>query len=219
MTVDRKVPPVLRLETQYFFLFSNQTFHWLNRRQFGQQVLGYFADVNYDTCCLRADASAFVWDLWWIKWHCKMYFFQGLRHFHFLTVHQCSTLVFASSTTDGGTAVAQWLRCCATNWKIAGSIPAGVSGFFIDIKSFRSHYDPGVDSASNRNEYQEYFPGGKGIRCIRLTTYHHPVSLSRNLGTLTSWNPLDLSRPVTGLIYLFTTDGRYIISAVDKVIK
>jgi len=37
----------------------------------------------------------------------------------------------------------------------------GVSGFFIDIKSFRSHYDPGVDSASNRNEYQEYFLGVK----------------------------------------------------------
>ena len=33
--------------------------------------------------------------------------------------------------------------------------------FFIDIKSFRSHYDPGVDSASNRNEYQEYFLGVK----------------------------------------------------------
>jgi hypothetical protein len=30
--------------------------------------------------------------------------------------------------------------------------------FFIDIKSFRSHYGSGVDSASNRNEYQEYFP-------------------------------------------------------------
>jgi len=26
--------------------------------------------------------------------------------------------------------------------------------FFIDIKSFRSHYGPRVDSASNRNEYQ-----------------------------------------------------------------
>ena len=38
-----------------------------------------------------------------------------------------------------GTAVAQWLRCCATNQKVAGSILAGVSGFFIDIKSFRSH--------------------------------------------------------------------------------
>ena len=36
----------------------------------------------------------------------------------------------------GGTAVAQWLRCCATNQKVAGSIPAGVSGFFIDIKSY-----------------------------------------------------------------------------------
>ena len=24
-------------------------------------------------------------------------------------------------------------------------------------KSFRPHYDPGVDSASNTNEYQEYF--------------------------------------------------------------
>ena len=31
--------------------------------------------------------------------------------------------------------------------------------FFIDIKSFRSHYGTGVDSASNRNEYQEYFLG------------------------------------------------------------
>jgi len=58
-----------------------------------------------------------------------------------------------------GTAVAQWLRCCATNRKVAGSIPASGSGFFIDIKSFRSHFDPGVDSASDRNEYPEYFLG------------------------------------------------------------
>jgi len=56
-----------------------------------------------------------------------------------------------------GTAVAQWLRCCATNQKVAGSIPASVGGFFIDIKPFQSHYGPGVDSASNRNKYQEYF--------------------------------------------------------------
>jgi len=60
-----------------------------------------------------------------------------------------------------GTAEAQWLRCCTTNRKVAGSIPAGVNGFFIDIKSFRSHYDSGVDSASNRNEYQAYFLGAK----------------------------------------------------------
>ena len=33
--------------------------------------------------------------------------------------------------------------------------------FFIDIKSFRSHYDPEVDSASNRNEKLEHFLGVK----------------------------------------------------------
>jgi hypothetical protein len=54
-------------------------------------------------------------------------------------------------------AVEQWLRCCATNRKVGGSIPASVSGFFIHINFFRSYYGPGVDSASNRNEYQEHF--------------------------------------------------------------
>ena len=53
--------------------------------------------------------------------------------------------------------MAQWLRCCATNRKVPGSIPVGVIGIFVDIKSFRSHYDPEADSASNRNDYQEYF--------------------------------------------------------------
>jgi len=47
------------------------------------------------------------------------------------------------------------------NQKVAGSIPACVSGFFNHMKSFRSHYGPGVDSASNRNEYQGYFLGVK----------------------------------------------------------
>ena len=47
---------------------------------------------------------------------------------------------------------------------------------------------------------------GKGGRCVRLTTYHHPVPLSRNLGTLTSWNPLGLSRPVMGLLYLYVSE-------------
>ena len=37
-----------------------------------------------------------------------------------------------------GTVVAQWLRCCATNWKVAGSILAGVSGFFIENHCYQS---------------------------------------------------------------------------------
>jgi len=32
---------------------------------------------------------------------------------------------------------------------------------FFDIKSFLSHYGLGVDSASNINEYQDYFLGVK----------------------------------------------------------
>jgi len=59
--------------------------------------------------------------------------------------------------------VAQWLSCCATNRKVAGSIPTGVIGFFIGLKSFRSHYCPGVDSASYRNKYQEHFLGIKAV--------------------------------------------------------
>jgi len=31
----------------------------------------------------------------------------------------------------------------------------------MDIKSFRLHYGPRVESASNRHEYQEYFLGVK----------------------------------------------------------
>jgi hypothetical protein len=65
--------------------------------------------------------------------------------------------------------VAQWLRYCATNLKVAASIPDGVIGIFY-WQSFRSHYGPGVDSASNRNEHQEHFLGRKGGWCVRLTT-------------------------------------------------
>ena len=38
--------------------------------------------------------------------------------------------------------------------------------FFTDIKSFRSHYGPGVDSASKRNEYQEHFLGVKAAGAL-----------------------------------------------------
>jgi hypothetical protein len=38
------------------------------------------------------------------------------------------------------------------------------------MTSFRPHYGPGVDSASNRNEYQEYFLESKRGRCVGLTT-------------------------------------------------
>jgi len=37
--------------------------------------------------------------------------------------------------------------------------------------SFQLHYGPGVNVASNSNEYREYFLGGKGSQCVVLTTF------------------------------------------------
>ena len=84
----------------------------------------------------------------------------------------------------------------------------------------RTVYGPGVDSASNRNEYQVYFLGGKAGRCVRLTTFHHPVPLSWSLGTITSWNPLGHSSPVTGLLYLSLLQCEQVRSFVgDPVLR
>ena len=61
----------------------------------------------------------------------------------------------------------------------------------------------GVDSASNRNEYQEYSWGDKGGRCVGLTTL--PPSCA---DCLEIWEPQPsgtlrtFSRHVMGLIYL-----------------
>ena len=58
-----------------------------------------------------------------------------------------------------------WLRRCGTSRRVMGSILNGV----IRI-SFRPHYGPAVDSAPNRIEYQGYFLGCKGGRCLGLRT-------------------------------------------------
>ena len=87
------------------------------------------------------------------------------------------TLLFTLTQRETATVVAEWLRSCATNRKVTGSTPADITWFFIDIKSFRSHYGPGVDTACNKKWVPVVFTGGKVGWCIRLTTYHHPVSL------------------------------------------
>jgi hypothetical protein len=80
--------------------------------------------------------------------------------------------------------------------------PRWSHGIFRWHKSFWSRYGPGVDSASNGNEYHEYFLGVNAAGSYDRQPYHHPVPLSRNLGTLISWNPLGQPRPITGLLYL-----------------
>ena len=91
-----------------------------------------------------------------------------------------------------GTAVAQWLTCCATNRKVAGSIPAGVSGFFIDIKSFRCTM--ALESTQPLTEVStRSISWGKGGQCVRLTTLPPSCAVVMKSGNLNFPQP---SRPL-----------------------
>jgi hypothetical protein len=46
-------------------------------------------------------------------------------------------------------------------------------------------------------------PGGKGGQWVRLTTYHHIVPMSRNLGALTLLDPSGPAWSVMGVLYLY----------------
>jgi hypothetical protein len=49
-----------------------------------------------------------------------------------------------------------WLRHYATSRKVAGSNPDEVIEFFFNLPNPSNSTGPGVDSASTRNEYQDY---------------------------------------------------------------
>ena len=68
-----------------------------------------------------------------------------------------------------GTTVAQWLRCCATNRKVAGSIPGGVIGTFHWHKILPIALWPRGSLSLQQKWVPRAFPGGKGGRCVMLT--------------------------------------------------
>ena len=92
-----------------------------------------------------------------------------LRTFHLiLLLQKLQDFKYHSSWTTG-TAVAQWLRCCATNCKVAGSIPGDVIGIFhwhnpSDRTMALGSTQPLTEMSTRSISW------GKDGRCIRLTT-------------------------------------------------
>ena len=87
-----------------------------------------------------------------------------------------------------GTAVAQWLSCCATNRKVAGSIPDGVNGIFhchnpSDRTMALGSTQPLTEMSTGE------FPGGKCGRCVRLTTLPPPCAVVMKSGNLNFMEP------------------------------
>jgi hypothetical protein len=79
--------------------------------------------------------------------------------------------------------VVQWLRHCATNRKVAGSIPDDVTGFF------HWHNPSGRTMAQGSTQpltemSTRIFLGGKGGRCVGLTTLSHSCADCLNI-----WEP------------------------------
>jgi hypothetical protein len=69
-----------------------------------------------------------------------------------------------------------------------------------NFSSFQPHHGPGVDSAFNRNEYQEPSLGVKSGRRVRLTTLLPSVSRwYRYCGTLNVSQPYGSPWPGTGI--------------------
>ena len=99
---------------------------------------------------------------------------------------------------SGGTQWRSWSRHCVTIQKVTGLIPYSATGIFIEIVLPAG---PGINSASNRIEYQEYFLGGKGGRCIGLTL---PPSCA-NCFEICIPQPPEAFKACTGiaLLYLF----------------
>jgi len=90
-------------------------------------------------------------------------------------------------------AVAQWLRCCAINRKVAGSIRVGVIENFHWYKILPIVLWPCGWPSLQEKWIPGAIPGGKGSRCVRLTTLQPScavVAKSGNRHILESSGPL-----------------------------
>ena len=120
-------------------------------------------------------------------------------------LHPCTSFYLLICTTcfEMGTAVAQWLRCCATNRKVAVSIPAGAIGIF--------HWHKILPIApwswGRLSLWQKWvpgaFPGGKGGQCVKLITLPLCCSVVMKSGSLNFLEPSGPLQACNGIALTF----------------
>jgi len=119
-------------------------------------------------------------------------YISGVGHWNQKSGHLYST-VWIELIYFIGTAVAQWLRCCATNQKVAGSIfhwhkilPIALCLSLLTEMSTRS------------------ISWGKGGRCVRLTTLPPSCAVVMKSGNLNLLEPSGPLQAYNGTAFTFT---------------
>jgi len=95
-----------------------------------------------------------------------------------------------------------WLRHCASSRKFCEFDSRWYHRNFSLTLSYRPHYGHGSDSASNINEYHDYFLWSKGGRCVGMTSLPPSYADCFEIWVPTpSRSPWACNRPVQGLFY------------------
>jgi len=98
----------------------------------------------------------------------------------------------------------QWLKCCATNRKVAGSIPADVIWIFHWHKILPIALWPWGRHRLQQKWVPGAFPGGKGGRCVRLTTLPPSYAVVMKSGNFNFMEPSGPLRACNGTGLTFT---------------
>ena len=97
-----------------------------------------------------------------------------------------------------------WFRYCPTIRKVAGSIPDYVIVYFTDIRVILlTTLCAGIDSASNRKEYLEYFLVLKAAGAYGRQPYHLYVPTVLKSGSLNLLEPSVPVQACTVIVYLY----------------
>jgi hypothetical protein len=127
--------PCVTLWTWFWYILPAAKYHisWTLKIQFFHILKLLSSVASYVLWLLRISVKNYVvyylikesrWEISSCSWHQSWY----AKHGYKSKGDPESTTVYFQ-----GIAVAQWLRDCTTNQKVAGSIPDGVMEFFIDI--------------------------------------------------------------------------------------